>query len=249
MYIYKTTNKINEKIYIGLSTMTEIESKWYFGSGNSIKKAIKKYGIENFEKEILEDGFKDKEDLSKAEIKWIEYFKSTYREIGYNLSPGGDLNPEYLKKPIYQYSKTGDLVKFFTCIDDAIKELEMKNSDIYKKNIRESRPIKKFWWSIEEKSSAEISQMNQKYLEKRRNSFSDGNKKRYLNPIYAEDQREHMRRIQKMVLPSKMSEETKDKISKSLSGRRWYTNRITGKQVQGIDLPESEGWILGRLKV
>ena len=57
MYIYKTTNQINGKIYIGLTTMNEEESKWYFGSGDSIKKALEKHGVENFKKEILESGF------------------------------------------------------------------------------------------------------------------------------------------------------------------------------------------------
>ena len=137
MYIYKTTNQINGKIYIGLTTMNEEESKWYFGSGDSIKKALEKHGVENFKKEILESGFSTKEDLAEAEIKWITHFKSTTRGIGYNLSPGGDLNPGYLKKCIYQYSTDGSLVKWFPCIDDAVRELQMKNSDIYKKSVRE----------------------------------------------------------------------------------------------------------------
>lgn len=249
MYIYKTTNQINGKIYIGLTTMNEEESKWYFGSGDSIKKALEKHGVENFEKEILERGFSTKEDLAEAEIKWITHFKSTTRGIGYNLSPGGDLNPGYLKKCIYQYSTDGSLVKWFPCIDDAVRELQMKNSDIYKKSVRESRPIKKFWWSLEEKSPEEIVSMHQGYLGKRKGIFVDAANKRASDPEWKEANKEHMRRIGKLNIPTPMTDETKKKVSESIKGRRWYTNTNTGEHVQRREIPEGEEWILGRLRI
>ena len=249
MYIYKTTNQINGKIYIGLTTMNEEESKWYFGSGDSIKKALEKHGVENFEKEILERGFSTKEELAEAEIKWITHFKSTTRGIGYNLSPGGDLNPGYLKKCIYQYSTDGSLVKWFPCIDDAVRELQMKNSDIYKKSVRESRPIKKFWWSLEEKSPEEIVSMHQGYLGKRKGIFVDAANKRASDPEWKEANKEHMRRIGKLNIPTPMTDETKKKVSESIKGRRWYTNTNTGEHVQRREIPEGEEWILGRLRI
>ena len=50
-YIYKITNLIDKKIYIGKSTRC---SKWYiehyYGSGIVIKQAIQKYGKQNFKK-------------------------------------------------------------------------------------------------------------------------------------------------------------------------------------------------------
>lgn len=248
MYIYKTTNKINGKIYVGLTTMKEEESKWYFGSGDSIKKALEKHGVENFEKEILESGFSTKEELAEAEIKWINHFKSTTRGIGYNLSPGGDLNPGYMKKSIYQYSPDGSLVKWFPCIDDAVKELKL-GSAVYKKSVREFGPIKKFWWSLEEKSPEEIMRMHQEYLGKRKGKFVDAANKRYANPEYAEERKENMRRIQKMVVSSPMTDETKKKVSESIKGRRWYTNTNTGEHAQRRETPEGEEWTLGRFKI
>lgn len=83
MYIYKTTNKINGKIYIGQSTKNKIDIN-YFGSGKLIKQAIKKYGIENFEREILEC-FIDKKELDESEVFYIKEFDSNNLEIGYNL--------------------------------------------------------------------------------------------------------------------------------------------------------------------
>lgn len=52
-YIYKITNLITDKIYIGQHIGEEFDKK-YFGSGKLLKDAIKKYSKKNFKKEILE---------------------------------------------------------------------------------------------------------------------------------------------------------------------------------------------------
>lgn len=86
MQIYKITNLINNKIYIGKDTTSDSN---YFGSGLLINRAFEKYGMVNFTKEII-DETDDYIELSKKEIYWIEKYNSTNREIGYNISKGGD---------------------------------------------------------------------------------------------------------------------------------------------------------------
>jgi group I intron endonuclease len=86
MVIYKTTNLINGKIYIGQDSKNNSD---YFGSGVMIKRAIKKYGKENFIKEII-DYAEDKNILDEKEIYWIDKFNAKDKNIGYNISNGGN---------------------------------------------------------------------------------------------------------------------------------------------------------------
>ena len=55
MYIYKTTNMINNKIYIGQSSKAYDKSLSYLGSGKILKDSVKKYGEHSFKKELIEE--------------------------------------------------------------------------------------------------------------------------------------------------------------------------------------------------
>jgi hypothetical protein len=84
MVIYEIKNKINNKIYIGKDTKNKDS---YYGSGLLIKRAIEKYGKNNFTKKII-DTAKDYDELSKKEIYWIEKYKKDHDL--YNITKGGD---------------------------------------------------------------------------------------------------------------------------------------------------------------
>ena len=86
--IYKTTNLINNKIYVGVHCTDDIDDT-YLGSGKLIIKAIKKYGKENFKREILYE-------FGSAELAfWYESYLVDHdfinREDTYNVAIGGGL--------------------------------------------------------------------------------------------------------------------------------------------------------------
>lgn len=87
-YIYKTTNKINGKIYVGQHIGTLLDPE-YYGSGKYLNNAIRKYGVNNFTVEVLEF-CETKESLNQREIFWIHELQSQNHDIGYNISFGGD---------------------------------------------------------------------------------------------------------------------------------------------------------------
>ena len=84
MYIYKTTNLINDKIYIGQCSKTPENSLQYLGSGINISRAIKKYGKQNFKKDIL-CVCKTQKQLDTLEEFYIKKYNSTNVITGYNI--------------------------------------------------------------------------------------------------------------------------------------------------------------------
>lgn len=94
MIIYKITNLINNKIYIGL-TRNSLDSRWSYHIRDSknakkgIDAAIRKYGKENFKVEIIDETATTLEELNNLEIYYIKLFNSTNNKIGYNQTSGG----------------------------------------------------------------------------------------------------------------------------------------------------------------
>lgn len=95
--IYKIQNLVNKKIYIGQSE--NISQRWKahrnrpFNENSPqydspIYRAIRKYGLENFSFEVVEEC--EISELNEKEIYWIEFYDSNNDKKGYNLTKGGD---------------------------------------------------------------------------------------------------------------------------------------------------------------
>lgn len=86
-YIYKTTDLETNKIYIGQHKSDKFDTK-YYGSGIVIRNLIKKYGLNRFKCELIEECISENH-LNEREIYWINKFNSLDPEVGYNIASGG----------------------------------------------------------------------------------------------------------------------------------------------------------------
>lgn len=102
--VYKILNKINNKFYVGVHKTTDINDD-YYGSGNSIKAAIEKYGKENFSKEILHVFTNARKAFEKEkEIVTKELINS---EMCYNIKEGGHGGFDHVMKTGLHRSSQG----------------------------------------------------------------------------------------------------------------------------------------------
>lgn len=135
--VYKITNNLNHKCYIGIST--DIESRWeqhknpYNWNRESSKllyKAFQKYGLENFSFDIIEQC--EVSQLGEKEEFYIAYYNS-YKN-GYNMTAGGETN-QGESHPKHKLTKE-DIIDIRTRYGN----LERKNDvyQLYKDRIGES---------------------------------------------------------------------------------------------------------------
>lgn len=123
--IYKITNLIDEKVYIGQSI--NIPTRWAAHKSSAFRtnckaynsplyRAIRKYGLDNFEFSIIE--YCSPEQLNEREVYWIKVYDSFKNdEKGYNLTPGGKEPVVAVPSEIYQKWDEGftvaELCKYF----------------------------------------------------------------------------------------------------------------------------------------
>lgn len=187
MIVYKTVNLINGKIYIGKD---EANNPKYLGSGTVLKKAIKKYGISNFKKEILEE-CNCREDLSTCEIKWINKLNSTNPVIGYNIAEGGTGGNTY-----YGKSKS-ELIDIKTKISKSLAN--RKFTEEHKNKLSKSASLRKG---------------------NKPNVFNGMKMEEYLEEDYAKDIKNKISSSLKEHYKDGMSKEQRQKISKAMKGRK-----------------------------
>lgn len=104
-FIYKTTNLLSGRYYIGMHSTDDLEDG-YLGSGDRLRKAIRKHGKENFVREILEF-CESREELKLRESETVN-LEEIAKEDCMNLVVGG--NGFMLDEHHYNCSKLGGLV-------------------------------------------------------------------------------------------------------------------------------------------
>jgi group I intron endonuclease len=92
-FVYIWTNKINDKKYIGSHIGTENDG--YIGSGIAFNKAIKKYGIINFERTILEF-VDDNNSIREKEQYYLDLYDAANNKMFYNIKEKAGGGFEYI---------------------------------------------------------------------------------------------------------------------------------------------------------
>ena len=108
-YVYKTTNIVNNKIYIGVHKSNDIQSDQYFGSGDLLRTAIAKYGKQKFKRQILYQ-FKDKQS-AYAMQKLIVDKQFVKRKGTYNTRYGGEGGFGHMKGTICVKDADGNVFR------------------------------------------------------------------------------------------------------------------------------------------
>lgn len=147
--IYKITNTINNKVYIGQSSNIEARWKKHKSSNDdfTIHKAMRKYGLQNFTFSVIEECSKDL--LDSREIYWINYYNSL--EEGYNMIPGGSNGAGYAKGiPVEQYSLDGKYIITYNSAKQASEVTGIVHTDICKCCRGESNRAGLYQWTYKD---------------------------------------------------------------------------------------------------
>ena len=204
--LYKTTNIINGKYYIGIHTTDDLNDG-YLGSGWLFKKALAKYGKESFIREILET-FDNREDALLAEMNYV--ITNQDDKDSYNLRTGGlggAIHAESTKKLLSEISK-----KHFST-----EESKKKHSNImreyYSKNPQ----------SVETKEKRRLKCIGQKRSDETKQKQSAALKKHFNENIVSEETKR------------KQSESAKNRKTQAWTGKKRPTKVCPHCGKEGAD--------------
>lgn len=133
--IYSITQISTNKIYIGLTSnfirrknehIYELRKNKHYNP--HLQRAWNKYGKDDFKFEILTK-IQDPDELKQAEIRLIEEHNATDKEVGFNMSLGGDMAKW---RAIKQYNKDGTFVKEYDTISLAAAQLGKLSTPIWR---------------------------------------------------------------------------------------------------------------------
>lgn len=266
-YIYKTTNILNGKIYIGQHKANSFDTT-YYGSGKYLLNAIKYYGIKNFKCELVE-WCETQSITNSRERYWINYHQSRNHKIGYNITEGGEgwkgghhskqsklkisksktgvsPNREYIitdeiknkiSNTLKTYYKTHDNPKKGTTLTDETKE-KLRQANLGKK--ASSETINKMRGRTPWNKGVSMTEEAKQHL-----------REVNLGKTYSEETKQkHRNRWLGSKNPNfgGLSEQAKQKLRDYNTGRIWVSDGIKAKQILPEELQEyiNNGYHKGR---
>jgi hypothetical protein len=215
--IYKITNIIDGKIYIGKHQTNNLNDE-YMGSGKILRRAQFKYGLDKFTKEILY--VFDTEEEMNAKEKELVTEEFCLREDTYNLCVGGQGGFSYI-------NSNGVRNGFESRIDDPkTRKAILKSADLGRKT---QKKLWTDWGDWYEQNSASRSNSLKNYIE--------------VNGFWWQG-RFHTEETKKKISEANSISQSGSKNSQF--GSMWITNGIENKKINAMyNIPE--GWYKGRV--
>lgn len=200
-YIYKTTNLVTNEIYVGQRKIRQKlpQNDGYLGSGVLLRLSVRKYGAENFKKEILQTSIETLEEANNLEKFFISDLNSLFPN-GLNLTLGGN--------SICGYSHSEETKKKMSASSigkSKSPEHNLKNSQSHKGHKLTEETKKKISESLKGKKKIPLS-------EETKMKIADKLKNKSLSE-------EHKFKISQGNIGKKFSDESRQKISIALKGK------------------------------
>lgn len=235
-WIYLTTNLVNGKIYIGQHVISSDKraNATYIGSGELFKRALNKYGKENFKRKILRVCYTQKE-LNTWEYVYIKKYKSQDKNIGYNIADGDILSSKFNPAKLPEVRKK---------ISESTKE-RFKNPFNHP-SLGRKNPHNDEW-----KKKHSETMRGRKHSEETKRKISDA-QKGSKNHMYGK----HLSEETKEKLSLAFSGKNNPMYGVRICGKRhhfygsrfvWINNGIVNKR-GNINEPIPNGWVKGKIQ-
>lgn len=233
--VYYLKNKINNKVYFGVTSADNPENRWkelYRHNNNKLHQDLLEYGLNNFDKDIIKE-FNNSKEALKLESEFITKYDTTNSLKGYNIftnKENSHHNSEYLENLSKRTSGKNN-PRYGVALSE---ETRKKISESEKGRI------------LSEETKQKISKANKNKIisEETRQKLSKALKGRQ----FSEETKKKMSEARK---GKKMPKETKEKRSKIQSNMIWINKDGKSSCIQKEDLDKylSKGWIKGRGKL
>lgn len=242
--VYIHTNKLNGKKYIGQTCCKNPNERWANGKGyNSNEhfyRAIKKYGWDNFEHEIIYQNLTH-EEANEIECELINKYNTLNEKFGYNKKEGGSYgsHTEETKKKISKNNSRWNKGKHHS--HEQIEK--MKLAWVKKKENGYVSYNKGKHLSEEQKEKLRQANIGKKHSEETKIKISNSNKGKKKEQFTEE----HKRKIGMATKGRICSELTKEKQRNAITGRKFIHKDSVLKLVAKTEIDDylTNGWILG----